>query len=172
MDSGSWIPRPQVRPPVSPVPISPLEILSSAPALSAPSLCCCWPSGQVLHVPGRLPQPWDVASCVLGSMTEVTLTVRTSIAWPSLSTCPPGPPAPLGPASRPGLPCQLHSPDVGWEPGKSLLPTRSASTSPPHLLEPASVHVPWSRPHAQGAPLPSTGLDTWVRFDSPCRDLF
>ena len=180
MDSGSWTPRPQVGPqvgpPASPVPVSllfsPLEILSSAPALSAPSLCFCWPSGQVLHVPGRLPQTWDVASCVLGSVIEVTLTVRTSIAWPSLSTCPPGPPAPLGPASRPGLPCQLRSPDVGCEPRKSLLPSRSASTSPLHLLDSASAHVPWSRPRAQGAPLPSTGLDTWVRFDPPGRDLF
>lgn len=111
MDSGSWTPRPQVRPqvgpPASPVPasllVSPLEILSSAPALSAPSLCCCGPSGQVLQVPGRLPRPWDVASCVLGSVTEVTLTVRTSIAWPSLSTCPLSPPAPPG-----LLPGQAH----------------------------------------------------------------
>ena len=120
MDSGSWTPRPQVGPqvgpPASPVPVSllfsPLEILSSAPALSAPSLCCCWPSGQVLHVPGRLPQPWDVASCVLGSVIEVTLTVRTSIAWPSLSTCPPGPPAPRG--LLPGQACPASSVPQMW----------------------------------------------------------
>lgn len=137
------------------------NLCPSAPCPVSPVLRPAWALGQALQVPQSASRPQDIA-CVLGSVTEVTLTVRTSV---TLAFCPLVPrsshPWGLGFPARPTSPALF--PDVGHEPGKSPLPSRSAQHllricwSPPPPMSPGADHM-----QPRWPPHPHRLLDTWV----------